>query len=168
MAATPQARAAGVRLAVFDIDGVMTDGRLYYGPQGEALKVFHVHDGYGLKMLAAAGVQVAVISGRTGDAVRARLRDLGVEHAYLGVGEKLPVFERLLAQLDFTPAQAAFMGDDLPDAPAMAHAGLALTVPDAHPEVRAIAHWISTSPGGRGAVREACDWLLSARGTLRP
>ncbi len=156
-----ETRAAGVRLIVFDVDGVMTDGNLYYGPEGEALKVFHVRDGHGLKRLAAAGLHVAVISGRTGEPVRRRLHELGIRRVHLGIDDKLEAFKHLLARLELEPRQAAFMGDDTPDADAMRHAGLALTVADAHPEIRALAHWTSSLPGGRGAVREASDWLLS-------
>ena len=156
--------AAGIELVVFDVDGVFTDGRLWYGAEGENLKVFHVHDGQGVKRLMKAGVQVAVISGRESAAVARRMRDLGIAHVYQGDEDKLPIFERLLQRLHLSPKHAACVGDDLPDLPLMQRAGLAVTVPNAHPAVLDKAQFVTRARGGEGAVREVCDLILEARG----
>jgi len=157
-------RAERIRLALFDVDGVMTDGRLYIGPGGVEMKAFHVRDGHGLRRLMAAGIEVGVISGRPSEAARARLHDLGVAHVFLAARDKGTVLDRLLTQMDLQPEQVAFMGDDHPDLGIMQRVGLALTVADAHASVLARAHWVSALPGGQGAVREACDWLLRQQG----
>lgn len=153
-----------LELAVFDIDGVFTDGRLYYGPGGESLKVFNVRDGHGIKSLQRAGIAVAVITGRNSEMAKARMRDLGVEHLVQGREDKDAALDELLASLGLSPEVTAYMGDDVMDIPAMRKVALALTVQDAHPDVIPVAHWRSRNPGGRGAVREACDLLLAARG----
>ena len=155
--------AAGVRVLVLDVDGVLTDGRLYYGPRGEALKVFHARDGAGLKRLAAAGVPVAVISGRRSAMTRLRCRELGIRHVLQGVQDKAAALRTLCARLRLEPADCACIGDDTPDIPLMRLAGLAYAVADAHPEARQAAHRVTTLPGGQGAVREVCDHLLAAR-----
>jgi 3-deoxy-D-manno-octulosonate 8-phosphate phosphatase (KDO 8-P phosphatase) len=157
-------KAACVELAVFDVDGVMTDGRLYIGPAGQEFKSVHIHDGHGLKRLAAAGIEVAVISGRRSEAMEARLADLEIEHVFMGVADKLAIFCALLEELNLGPHQAAYMGDDEPDLAPMHVAGLALSVRNALPEVRQAADWVSTRNGGDGAVREACELLIAARG----
>jgi len=154
------ARARAVRLAVFDVDGVMTDGRLWYGPSGESLKVFHVQDGHGVKMLMAAGIEVAILSGRRTRAVERRAAELGIAHVIQGAGDKLPAFRRLAAKLGVDATEAAFMGDDAPDLPVLAVCGLALSVPDAPDDVRRVAHYVTRRPGGCGAVREACELVL--------
>lgn len=152
-----------IALLVLDVDGVLTDGRLYFGARGEALKVFDVRDGYGLVALQRAGVTVAVISGRRSGAVRARCRELGVRHVYQGVADKLAVFERLRTRLKLARGACACVGDDLPDVPLMRAVGLACAVADAHAGARRAAHLVTRHGGGRGAVREVCDLLLSAR-----
>ena len=157
------ALAARIRLLVLDVDGVMTDGALYFGARGESLKVFHVRDGHGVKLVQAAGIQVAVISGRKSAAVAKRCRDLGIRHVMQGIDNKSRALDRLLAKLKLAPAQLACVGDDTPDVPLFARAAFAVAVADAHPLARAAAHRITTLPGGRGAVREVCDWLLDAR-----
>lgn len=157
-------QAARIELAVFDIDGVMTDGRLYIGPGGQEFKSVHIHDGHGLKRLQQAGIEVAVISGRHSAAMEARLADLGIRHVFMGANDKLALFCALLEELNLEPHQAAFMGDDEPDLGPMQLAGLALTVRNAVPEVRRAADWASARNGGDGAVREACELLISARG----
>jgi 3-deoxy-D-manno-octulosonate 8-phosphate phosphatase (KDO 8-P phosphatase) len=154
-----------IRLLVLDVDGVLTDGRLYYGPRGEALKVFHVHDGHGIARLQRAGVAVAVISGRRSPMVSTRCRELGVRHVFQGVSEKLPVLERLLKRLKITAAECACVGDDLPDLPLMERAGLSFAVADAVAAVRARADRTTRARGGRGAVREVCELLLRATRT---
>ena len=155
--------AVRLKLVVLDIDGVLTDGRLYYGPQGETLKVFNVRDGFGIKELQRNGIEVAVITGRNSEMSAARMRDLGVTHLVQGREDKGVALEELLARLNISPDDTAYMGDDVVDVPAMQQVALALTVQDAHPDVIPVAHWRSRLPGGNGAVREACDLLLSAR-----
>ncbi|MDE2233992.1 MAG: HAD-IIIA family hydrolase [Gammaproteobacteria bacterium] len=155
--------ASGILLVVFDLDGVFTDGRLYYGAYGEELKCFHVRDGHGIKSLLRDGVQVAVISGRKSKAVTTRMQELGVRHLFQGDDQKQPIYEQLLKDLGLRPLQTACVGDDLADLPLMLACGLAIAVADAQPEIRAKAHWCTTAPGGRGAVREVCDLILAAR-----
>lgn len=155
-------------MLVLDVDGVLTDGRLYFGPRGEALKVFDVRDGYGLVALRRAGVEIAVISGRRSPAVDARCRELGVRHVHQGVTDKLAAFERLRTRLKLAPAACACVGDDLPDVPLMNAVALSFAVADAHPAVRRAAAVVTRRGGGRGAVREVCDFLLgAARNTRR-
>jgi len=159
--------AAAIRLLVLDVDGTMTDGHLYFGPRGEALKVFHVRDGQGIKHLDAAGVQVAVISGRTSKMVEVRCRELGVEHVIQGVQDKVAAFDKLRKRLDIEAAESACVGDDSPDVPLMKVVKLAFAVADAHPEALEVAHVVTLQRGGHGAVREVCDYLLAARRRAR-
>jgi 3-deoxy-D-manno-octulosonate 8-phosphate phosphatase (KDO 8-P phosphatase) len=161
---TATERAKKIRCAVFDIDGVLTDCKLYLAPDGSELKAVNVKDGLGLKLLLRAGIEVAIISGRPSEAMRRRFEGLGVRHIWLDVEEKVPAFETLLKTLGLDPAQVAVMGDDVPDVPLMQRAGLALTVADAHPRALAAAQWASRLSGGNGAVREACDFILRAQG----
>jgi 3-deoxy-D-manno-octulosonate 8-phosphate phosphatase (KDO 8-P phosphatase) len=147
---------------VLDVDGVLTDGRLHFGPRGEALKVFHARDGHGIKELGAAGISVAVISGRKSPMVAARCRELGVAHVFQGQQDKLAPFERLASELGIASSQCACIGDDVPDIPLMRKVGLAFAVGDAHPLAKKAAHIVTELPGGYGAVREAC-YLLAAR-----
>ena len=161
-----QLRAAKIRLAVFDIDGVMTDGMLYLGPDGEETKAVSVRDGLGIKQLLNAGIAVAVISGRPSPAMHKRLSALGVQHLFLGDEHKLPIFERLQQQLGLSDEQCAMMGDDTPDLPLMRRCGLALSVADGHRDALAAAHFVSQFRGGAGAVREASDLILAAQGLL--
>ncbi|MGI9330298.1 MAG: KdsC family phosphatase [Gammaproteobacteria bacterium] len=157
-------KAAGIRLLVLDVDGVLTDGRLLYDGQGGESKAFHVRDGYGMKQLMEHGCDIAVISGRRSAAVERRLQELGVQHAVLGQEDKLPALQEIARQSgikDFSTI--ACMGDDVPDLALMNEVGLAFAPADAHPAVTARAHWQSLSNGGRGAVREVCDLLIRAR-----
>lgn len=154
---------AAMRLLALDVDGVLTDGRLEYGAVGERGKSFHARDGYGIKALLAAGVEVAVISGRKSPAVQRRCEELGIRHVRLGVGEKGAALAELLAALQLEPGQCTCVGDDEPDIPMMRLAGLAVAVADAHPVAAAAAHRRTRQRGGDGAVREVCDWLLAAR-----
>jgi len=156
-------RARAVRLAIFDVDGVMTDGTLYFGPQGEALKAFNIHDGHGLKMLRASGVATAIISGRTSEAVARRAAELGIAHVVQGSQDKSAAFDGLLSSLGLEARACSFMGDDLPDLPVMRRCGLAVAVADAHESVRSEAHYVTRAGGGRGAVREFCDLVLRAQ-----
>ncbi len=157
-------RAAHIRLAVFDVDGVLTDGRLWYSDDGRELKSFHVRDGLGLKRLLANGVEVAIITARLSPIVTERTAELGIAHVYQGQDDKLACLERLLHALGIDAKDAAYTGDDLPDLAPMQRAGLAIAVADAHAAVRTRAHWNTGSAGGRGAVREVCDLILAAQG----
>ncbi len=154
---------ARIQLLILDVDGVLTDGRLYFGAKGEALKVFHVRDGHGIKLIMAAGVQVAACSGRRSAATASRLRELKVPNVVQGCDDKLLALHRLSRRLKIDPLNCACIVDDTPDLPLMSGVGLAAAVADAHPLVLSAAHWISALPGGRGAVREFCDCLLRAR-----
>jgi 3-deoxy-D-manno-octulosonate 8-phosphate phosphatase (KDO 8-P phosphatase) len=154
---------SNIQLLILDVDGVLTDGRLYFGAKGEALKVFHVRDGHGIKLLMAAGVQVAALSGRRSGATAARLRELRVPTVVQGCSDKLAAFTKLTKRLKVDPLNCACIVDDTPDLPLMSAVGLAAAVADAHPVVLSAAHWIARSPGGLGAVRELCDTLLRAR-----
>jgi 3-deoxy-D-manno-octulosonate 8-phosphate phosphatase (KDO 8-P phosphatase) len=158
------ARAAKIRLAVFDVDGTLTDGRLWYGEDGRETKVFHVHDGLGLKRLQANGVQVAIISARISHPVALRAEELDIAHVYQGQADKRACLLELLDALHLAPEQAAMVGDDLPDLPPMRVAGLAVAVANAHPWVLEQAHWQTTASGGHGAVREVCDLILHVQG----
>jgi 3-deoxy-D-manno-octulosonate 8-phosphate phosphatase (KDO 8-P phosphatase) len=155
-------------MLVLDVDGVMTDGRLHFGPRGEAIKLFHVRDGLGIQRVAKAGIEVAVISGRKSQMVDVRCRELGVEHVHQGAKDKLTTFHKLCAHLKIEPSACACVGDDLPDIPLMRNVALAFAVADAHPEARHAAHLVTKLPGGHGAVREVCDYLLAHSGLTRP
>jgi 3-deoxy-D-manno-octulosonate 8-phosphate phosphatase (KDO 8-P phosphatase) len=156
-------RARRIRLLILDIDGVLTDGSLYFDAKGETLKVFHVRDGHGIKMAQRGGLEVALVSGRRSDAAFHRARELEINRFFEGVRDKVAILEQLLAALNLTPAEAAAVGDELVDLPLFHRVGLAVAVADAVPEVRAAAHWVTTLPGGDGAVREVCDLLLKAQ-----
>jgi 3-deoxy-D-manno-octulosonate 8-phosphate phosphatase (KDO 8-P phosphatase) len=155
-----------VRLAIFDVDGVMTDGTLYIGGQGEAFKAFNILDGHGVKMLQSAGVATAIISGRSSDAVVRRASELSIIHVVQGAKDKLAAFDELTARLGVQPAECAFMGDDLPDLPVMRNCGFAVAVANAVDAVKSAAHYVTRASGGRGAVREFCELVLRAQGQL--
>jgi 3-deoxy-D-manno-octulosonate 8-phosphate phosphatase (KDO 8-P phosphatase) len=148
---------------ILDVDGVLTDGRVYYGANGEQLQCFNIKDGHGLKTLAHAGVAVAIISGRRSAAVARRGRELGIRNVIQGSRDKVRDFRAIAAKLDVRAAQCAFIGDDTPDVPLMREVGLAFAVADAHPVAKAAAHHVTKLAGGCGAVREVCDRLLAAR-----
>jgi 3-deoxy-D-manno-octulosonate 8-phosphate phosphatase (KDO 8-P phosphatase) len=152
-----------VRLLVLDVDGVLTDGRLLYGPKGELLKAFHVRDGYGIKRVADAGITVAILSGRKSAAVARRARDLNIRHVTQGANDKLAALRKLAKARGVSLEDCACVGDDTPDAPILEAAGLGIAVADAHPDALAAANLVTTRPGGHGAVREVCDWLIAAR-----
>ena len=154
----------GMKAAIFDVDGVLTDGSLYISEHGECLKAFHSLDGHGLKLLAQAGVCPLVITGRDSPALRQRLSELGIQHALYGVKDKLTAAESLLHTLKISWPQVAAMGDDWPDLPIMVRAAFAMAPANAHAEVKACAHHVSTLRGGEGAARECCDILLMASG----
>lgn len=157
-------RAARVKLAMFDVDGVLTDGRLGFTDDGRELKAFHVHDGLGLKRLIANGIEVAVITTRMSHMVTERTAELGIAHVYQGQENKLACYEQLIHALKLAPEQCCYCGDDLPDLPVMQRVGLSIAVANAHAWVRERARWRTQLRGGEGAVREVCDLLLAAHG----
>ena len=160
------AAAAGIRLAAFDVDGVLTNGQLLLGPAGEEYKIFHVRDGQGLVMLRDSGLALAIISGRRSPVVAARMAELGIAHVYQGQHDKLGALAELEAQLGIGPAQICYVGDDLPDVPVLRRVGLPITVADGHPCCASVARYRTRAPGGAGAVREVCELLMHAGGTL--
>jgi len=158
-------RTAGLRLVLFDVDGVLTDGRLFMDNDGQEYKAFNSRDGHGIKMLAQSGVEVGVITGRTSRVVEHRTRELGIRHVHQGCIDKLAVYLDLTRRLGLEPSQTAFVGDDVVDLPILLRAGFAVAVRDAHPLVKQHAHWVTPSPGGRGAARELCELIMVAQGT---
>jgi 3-deoxy-D-manno-octulosonate 8-phosphate phosphatase (KDO 8-P phosphatase) len=159
-------RARAVRLAVFDVDGVMTDGTLYLGEGGEAFKAFNILDGHGVKMLQSAGVATAILSGRSSEAVSRRARELAITYVVQGADDKVAAFERLRGDLKLEHEACAFMGDDLPDLGVMQICGLAAAPDNAVDGVKAVAHYVTRARGGNGAVREFCELVLLAQGRL--
>lgn len=159
-------RARAIRIIGFDIDGVLTDGRLWYGNDGAEAKSFHVHDGLGLKLLQQAGIATVVISARASPAAQRRLGELGVSQVHLGVRDKLPVFEQIVRELGISWYEAAYMGDDLPDLPILTRVVLPATVAEAVPAVRARCVWQATRPAGAGAVREFAEFVLASQRKL--
>jgi len=166
--ASPDApeRARRVKLMIFDVDGVLTDGRLWYGPGGEEMKVFHVLDGHGVRMLGESGVRLALLSGRSSPAVAARARELGIEHVLQGIEHKREAYEGLLHALGLDAQATGYMGDDVVDLPVLVRCGFACTIADAPEEVKKRVHYVASAPAGRGAAREACEYLMRAQGTL--
>jgi 3-deoxy-D-manno-octulosonate 8-phosphate phosphatase (KDO 8-P phosphatase) len=156
-------QAAGIRLLVLDVDGVMTDGRLHYDAEGREFKTFNVRDGYGIRRAIDAGIEVAVISGRRSQSAAGRMAELGIRHVMLGRDDKAAALEELLARTGIPAASAACVGDDAPDLPVMARVALPIAVADCHLSIAHAAAWRTTLPGGAGAVREVCDLLLAAR-----
>lgn len=159
-------KASSIRLIVFDVDGVLTDGALFIGDDGQEYKAFNSKDGHGMVMLRETGVQLAVITGRTSEVVRIRMESLGVQHVFQGKRVKLPAYEELKQRTGLDDGQIAYVGDDVVDLPVMRRVGLAIAVQDAHPVAKRHAHWVTPSGGGRGAAREACELIMEAQGTL--
>jgi len=159
-------RARRLRLMVFDVDGVLTDGTLWYAREGEALKGFHAFDGHGIKMLAASGVACALLSGRSSAAVSARAAELGIAHALQGIDDKHKEFGSLLNRLGFRYEEAGFMGDELVDLPVLTRCGFAAAPREAPEAVRRRVHYVAQAPAGRGAAREVCEAVMRAQGTL--
>jgi 3-deoxy-D-manno-octulosonate 8-phosphate phosphatase (KDO 8-P phosphatase) len=157
-----------IRLVIFDVDGVLTDGSLYLGDDGQEYKAFHSQDGHGMKMLQASGVEIGIITGRTSEVVRIRMESLGIRHVYQGQQDKLPAFKELKQKLGLDTEQIAYVGDDVVDLPIMTRVGLAIAVRDANPLTHEHAHWQTAANGGRGAAREVCELLMRAQGTLGP
>ena len=160
----PKART--VRIAIFDVDGVLSDGGLHYAETGDAMKTFDVRDGMGMKLLQDAGVELAIITSRRAGSVRERAADLGIRHIQQGVADKYSAFEALLAELGLTAAQAAFLGDDLVDLPVLKRCGFAVTVADAPAVLKRHADYVTRARGGRGAAREFCELILHNQGKL--
>jgi 3-deoxy-D-manno-octulosonate 8-phosphate phosphatase (KDO 8-P phosphatase) len=160
-------KARDIRLIIFDVDGVLTDGSLFIGDDGQEYKAFHSKDGHGMVMLQESGVQIAIITGRTSEVVRIRMASLGIEHVYQGKRQKLPAYEELKRKTGLTDEQIAYVGDDVVDLPVMTRVGLAIAVQDAHPWTKQHAHWVTPSNGGRGAGREACELIMDAQGHLQ-
>ena len=157
-------RARAIRLLILDVDGVLTDGRLYYGPDGAEIKAFHAQDGSAMKMLMGAGIPIAIVTGRRSEAVQRRARELGVAWLYDGVADKARALESLCAESGVAPEHMAHVGDDIADLALFDRVGMSFSVPDAHPMVAAAAHCVTERPGGAGAVREVCDLILHAQG----
>lgn len=156
-------RARSVSLISFDVDGVLTDGRIVYSDRGEEIKAFHVQDGAAIRLLASCGIRVALITGRASSIVDRRAAELDIEYVYQGVKNKAAVIEELLERLHLPPSAAAHVGDDLPDLPAFAAVGLAIGVPNGHPAALAHTHYVTSIPGGQGVAREVCELMLRAR-----
>jgi 3-deoxy-D-manno-octulosonate 8-phosphate phosphatase (KDO 8-P phosphatase) len=159
------AKAKHIRLLILDVDGVLTDGRLFFDKSGEEYKSFHSRDGLGLRLLWQTGVEIAVISGRKSKTVADRMKMLGIKHVYQGYIDKRLAFKEILQSTKIAPEHIAYVGDDLIDLPVMMQVGLAIAVADANFAVRDFAHWCTILPGGQGAVREVCDRIMLAQGT---
>ncbi len=159
-------RARAIKLIAFDIDGIMTDGTLYLSDDGQEIKGFNSLDGHGLKMLKSTGVELAIITGRTSQVVSHRAKNLGITHLHQGAHDKLKIYRQLLEDLKLSPEQTAYMGDDVVDLPVMRRSGLAISVPAAPDLVKAHSHFITRREGGRGAVREACEFIMHAQGSF--
>lgn len=160
------AKAAHIRLAIFDVDGVLTDGSIYIGEHGEEYKAFYARDGLGMKLLQESGVELAIITGRDAPVVEHRMRALGVRHVFQGKAQKLPVLLALCEQLNILPEHVAYLGDDVNDLPVLRTVGLPIAVADAHHMLAAHVCWQTQARGGRGAAREACELIMDAQGTL--
>ena len=161
-------KAADIKLVIFDVDGVLTNGGLFFGDSGEEYKMFNSKDGHGMKMLQDSGVHIAIITGRSSNVVTQRMINLGIEHVFQGVADKNIAYQELKAQLGINDSNIAYMGDDVIDLPVMTKVGLSMAVADAHSVVIENADWTSQYKGGHGAAREACEMIMQAQGTLAP
>jgi 3-deoxy-D-manno-octulosonate 8-phosphate phosphatase (KDO 8-P phosphatase) len=161
---TAIAYAARIKLMIFDVDGILTDGSLHFGPEGEVIKTFNVLDGHGIKMLQQAGIAAAIISARQSPIVLKRATDLGIRHVQQGIHDKRIAFEQLLKETSLSADLCGFIGDDVIDLPILMRVGFAVSVPNGHPEVRSRVHYVTQASGGRGAAREICDLILRAQG----
>lgn len=160
-------RTKHIKLVVFDVDGVLTDGSIIMGDDGQEYKAFNSRDGHGMKLLQYTGVEIAIITGRTSKVVEHRMQNLGINHVYQGQRVKLPAFQELISQLQLTPEQCAYVGDDWVDLAIMSRVGLAIAVQDAVDLVKKHAHWTTPSGGGKGAAREVCELIMEGQGTLQ-
>lgn len=157
-------KAAKIRLVIFDVDGVLTDGSLFYGDDGQEYKAFNSKDGHGMVMLRECGIRIGIITGRSSEVVRIRMEGLGVEQVYQGQKDKLPAYEQMKADLGLSDEQVAYVGDDVVDLPVMSRVGLSIAVADAHELVCEKADWRTLAGGGKGAAREVCELLMRAQG----
>jgi 3-deoxy-D-manno-octulosonate 8-phosphate phosphatase (KDO 8-P phosphatase) len=159
-------KAKAIRLLILDVDGILTSGLIYYDDQETMIKGFHIHDGLGIKLLQKAGIHVAIITAKHSEAVQKRMRDLNIEHVYMGYEEKLPAYQDLKQKLGLTDNEIAYMGDDLPDLPLLRRVKFALTAPHAPVIIQQHVDYVSKKKAGKGAVREACEFILQAQGKL--
>ena len=160
-------KASKVKLVIFDVDGVLTDGSLFLGDDGQEYKAFHSKDGHGMVMLQQSGIAIAIITGRTSNVVEKRMQSLGIKHVFQGQKHKLPAYQEIKQQLELADEEIAYVGDDVVDLPVMTRAGLAVAVQDAHALTKEHAHWITPSNGGRGAAREVCEMLMKSQDKLQ-
>lgn len=161
------AKAKDIKLVIFDVDGVLTDGSIIIGDDGQEYKAFHSRDGHGMRLLQYTGVEIAIITGRTSKVVEHRMNNLGITHVFQGQQVKLPAFEKLIGSLNLEPQQCAYVGDDWVDLAIMRRVGLAIAVQDAAPLIKKHAHWITPSGGGKGAAREVCELIMEGQGSLQ-
>jgi 3-deoxy-D-manno-octulosonate 8-phosphate phosphatase (KDO 8-P phosphatase) len=161
----PLERARAIKLAIFDVDGVLTDGRLFVDNQGHEYKAFNSSDGHGMKMLRDSGVEIGIITGRRSGVVTHRCKELGIRHVHQGSDDKLATYRQLLKETGLSESQTAFVGDDVVDLPVLLQSGLAVAVQNAHPLVKKHAHWVTPSAGGEGAAREFCEMIMLAQGS---
>jgi 3-deoxy-D-manno-octulosonate 8-phosphate phosphatase (KDO 8-P phosphatase) len=159
-------KAKKIELVIFDVDGVMTDGSLFMGDDGQEYKAFNSLDGHGMRMLQEGGINAAIITGRKSRVVEHRMKDLGVSRVYQGYRDKIPAYEALMDDVGLVTEQVAYVGDDVVDLPIMTRVGFAIAVQDAHAYVKKHAHWITQNNGGQGAVRDVCELILEAKGLL--
>jgi len=160
-------KASKIKLIIFDVDGVLTDGSLFLSDDGQEQKAFNSRDGLGMVMLRQSGVAVGIITGRTSELVKIRMKSLGVEHLYQGQDDKNIAYQELKNKLSISDDEVAYVGDDIVDLPVMTQVGLAVAVQDAHPLTKELAHWVTEANGGRGAAREICELIMQAQGTLQ-
>jgi 3-deoxy-D-manno-octulosonate 8-phosphate phosphatase (KDO 8-P phosphatase) len=161
----PLARASAIKLVIFDVDGVLTDGRLFVDNHGQEYKAFNSRDGHGMKMLRHSGVEIGIITGRSSGVVTHRAKELGIQLVHQGSDDKLATYRQILKETGLDEAQTAFVGDDVVDLPVLLNSGLAVAVQNAHPLVKKHAHWITPSAGGQGAARELCEMIMFAQGS---
>jgi 3-deoxy-D-manno-octulosonate 8-phosphate phosphatase (KDO 8-P phosphatase) len=156
-----------IKLLIFDVDGVLTDGSLFFGDDGQEYKAFYSRDGLGMKLLQRSGVEIGVITARNSELVEHRMKNLDIKHVYQGRLDKITAYDELISKLNIAPEHTAYVGDDVVDLPVMKRVGLAIAVQDAHPFVKKHAHWITHHNGGKGAARDACELIMEAQGTLQ-
>ena len=155
-----------IKLVIFDVDGVLTDGGLFFGDDGQEYKAFYSRDGLGMKLLQRSGVEIGVITARNSEVVVHRMKNLDIKHVYQGRLDKIAAYDEMISKLNIAPEHTAYVGDDVVDLPVMKRVGLAIAVQDAHPFVKKHAHWVTPHEGGKGAARDACELIMEAQGTL--